>query len=52
MTRTARWLTLEPWAIENGLLTPTMKLKRPELERRFAREIEELYAGHGLPVER
>jgi len=42
------WLTLEPWSIENGLITPTMKLKRPLLEARFAREIAELYAGHAL----
>jgi long-chain acyl-CoA synthetase len=39
-------LCLEPWKIEGGLLTPTMKLKRDQLERRFAREIEELYQGH------
>ena len=44
------WLTLEPWSIENGLITPTMKLKRPELERRFAEEIRKLYAGHDLPA--
>jgi long-chain acyl-CoA synthetase len=40
------WLTLEPWTIENGLITPTLKLKRPEIEQRFAREIRELYAEH------
>ncbi|MGF7212989.1 long-chain acyl-CoA synthetase [Skermanella aerolata] len=39
-------LCLEPWKIEGGLLTPTMKLKRDRLERRFTREIEELYRGH------
>ncbi len=44
------WLTLEPWTIENGLITPTMKLKRPELERRFAAEIGKLYAGHYAPA--
>jgi long-chain acyl-CoA synthetase len=44
------WLTLEPWTVENGLITPTMKLKRPELERRFADEIRKLYAGHDLPA--
>ena len=44
------WLTLVPWSIENGLITPTMKLKRPELERRFAEEIRKLYAGHDLPA--
>lgn len=44
------WLTLDPWTIENGLITPTMKLKRPELERRFAGDIRKLYAGHDLPA--
>ena len=42
-------LTLEPWTIEDGLITPTMKLKRAELERRFMREIRALYADHALP---
>ena len=42
-------LTLEPWTIENGLLTPTMKVKRNELLVRFAHEIEELYRGHETP---
>ncbi len=44
------WLTLEPWTIDNGLVTPTMKLKRPELERHFAAEIARLYAGHDAPA--
>ena len=44
------WLTLEPWTIENGLITPTLKLKRAEIEQRFAREIRELYAGHRVPA--
>lgn len=44
------WLTLEPWTIDNGLITPTMKLKRQELERRFAGAIRKLYAGHDLPA--
>ena len=43
------WLTLEPWTIENGLLTPTLKIKRLQVEQRFAREILELYAGHRVP---
>lgn len=42
----AVYLTLEPWTIENGLLTPTMKLKRAQLQERFAAEVERLYAGH------
>jgi len=44
------WLTLEPWTIENGLITPTLKLKRAEIEQRFAREIRELYAEHRVPA--
>ena len=43
------WLTLEPWSIEDGLITPTMKLKRAELERRFAARIKALYIGHDAP---
>jgi long-chain acyl-CoA synthetase len=41
-------LSCEPWSIENGLLTPTLKIKRNELEKRFALEISELYRGHVL----
>ena len=37
------WLTLEPWTIENGLITPTLKLKRTELAQRFAAEIARLH---------
>ncbi len=44
------WLTLEPWTVENGLITPTMKLKRAQLERRYAGEIRRLYAGHDVPA--
>jgi len=36
-------LSLSPWTVENGLMTPTMKLKRPELEARFATVIDALY---------
>ena len=42
----AAHLTLEPWTIDGDLLTPTMKLKRPALERRFERQIRDLYSGH------
>ena len=36
-------LTLEPWTIENTLITPTLKLKRNNLAARFAPQIEQLY---------
>ena len=41
-------LTLEPWSVENGLLTPTLKLKRAKIEQRFAREIRALFAEHRI----
>ncbi len=43
-TPRAVWWTLEPWTITAGLLTPTLKNKRPALEHRFAAEIEQIYA--------
>ena len=39
-------IMLEPWTIENGLITPTLKLKRPAIEERFSDEIRQLYAKH------
>jgi len=36
-------LTLTPWTTDNGLLTPTLKLKRRNLQARFGAEIEQLY---------
>jgi long-chain acyl-CoA synthetase len=39
-------LTLEPWTVENGLLTPTMKLKRAKVMEKFNAEIDQMYAGH------
>lgn len=40
-------LTSEPWTIENGLITPTLKLKRGPLSERFRAEIVKLYSTHG-----
>jgi long-chain acyl-CoA synthetase len=36
----------QPWTIENGLLTPTMKLKRNKVMETHKDEFEHLYAGH------
>ena len=38
--------TLEPWTVENGLLTPTLKLKRAKVMEKFNAEIDHMYAGH------
>ena len=40
-------LTTEVWTIENGLITPTLKLKRGPLGKKFAEDIARVYATHG-----
>jgi long-chain acyl-CoA synthetase len=37
---------LEPWTIENELITPTLKLKRNRIMERFEVDIEKMYEGH------
>lgn len=37
-------VTRDAWTIENGLLTPTMKLKRGAIEARYAARVEAWYA--------
>jgi long-chain acyl-CoA synthetase len=39
-------ITLEPWTVENGMLTPTMKLKRAKVMEKFKAEIDAMYEGH------
>ena len=41
-------VSLEPWTINSGLITPTLKPKRLAIEKRFAVEVAELYRGHEL----
>jgi long-chain acyl-CoA synthetase len=35
----------EPFSVENDLMTPTLKLRRKQIEERFENEIETLYSG-------
>jgi long-chain acyl-CoA synthetase len=39
-------LAAEPWTIENGLLTPTLKLRRGRVLERYKAEVARLYEGH------
>lgn len=36
----------EPWSVENGLLTPTLKLKRAKVLEKYKTEVDRLYTGH------
>ena len=36
---------LEPWSIENGLITPTLKLKRDQVYQRFRAQIDSMYGS-------
>jgi long-chain acyl-CoA synthetase len=36
-------LTLEPWTVDNGLLTPTLKVKRPKVMQAYAAMIKQMY---------
>ena len=38
--------TLEPWTVEGGLITPTLKLKRNCLIERYEDVIIGMYEGH------
>ncbi len=38
----------EKWTIDNGMMTPTMKLKRNEIVKKYAGAIEQMYEGHEL----
>ena len=38
-------LLLEPWTVDNGLLTPTLKVKRPQVTERYGLQIKAMYSG-------
>jgi long-chain acyl-CoA synthetase len=38
--------TLELWSVENGLLTPTLKLRRSRVMEKFQAELDQMYEGH------
>ncbi|MCJ1296415.1 hypothetical protein MMC34_007981 [Xylographa carneopallida] len=38
------YLYIDPFTIENELLTPTLKLKRPQTAKKFRSQLDELYA--------
>ena len=40
-------LVLEPFTLENGLLTPTFKIKRPQAKEYFAEAITNMYKELG-----
>ena len=35
----------EDFSVTNGLLTPTLKLRRGIIEKKYQKEIDEMYAG-------
>jgi len=39
-------VTQQPWSIDSGLVTATLKVRRKPLLEQFAQEIEGLYSGH------
>lgn len=40
-------LDKELFSVENDLLTPTFKLKRPQLQKRYQADIDAMYAALG-----
>ncbi len=43
-------LSLEPWTVENSLMTPTLKLKRLNLAKHFAADMARIYGAKRAPA--
>jgi long-chain acyl-CoA synthetase len=41
-------VTAEPWTVDNGLLTPTLKVRREQVQKQFGPQIENAYASGAL----
>ena len=41
-------ISLDEWTVESGLVTATLKVKRPKVHAAFTDEIAKLYEGHGV----
>ena len=41
-------VTREKWTIDNGMITPTLKLKRNAIFKKYANAIDDMYKGHVL----
>lgn len=39
-------VSVDEWTVDDGLVTPTLKIMRPKVQRRFADEVAALYEGH------
>ncbi len=44
------FLTREEWSVEDGLITPTMKLKRPQLDARYRDQVAAMLGHHDQVV--
>jgi len=41
-------LMFEEWSVEEGLITPTLKVKRPKVLAKYKDQVAALYDGHGV----
>jgi len=39
---------LDEWTVESGLITPTLKIKRPKILKKYQADVDSMYEGHGI----